>query len=212
MLNAVEKVSRNIDDVKLVCVSKTYPIENIRSAMECGECCFGENRPQELRDKINELPDKKIEWHFIGNLQKNKVKYVVGKSFLIHSVNSLEIAMEINKRAEKLQIIQNILLEVNVSGELTKSGFEENQIYDVFHKIKELKNINLKGLMTMAPFTDDVQVVRNCFGKLRGVRDKINELDPNVRELSMGMSNDYEIAIEEGATLIRVGTDIFGIR
>ncbi len=215
--NAAKKVSREILDIKLVCVSKNHPAEKIITAIDSGERCFGENKAQEFRDKYEVLEGKGIEWHFIGNLQKNKLKYIVGKAFMIHSVESTEMAIEINKKAEKMGMIQNILLEVNVSNELSKSGFDKREVFHAIKELFELKNLNLCGLMTMAPFTGDEFVIRNCFSGLKNIKDEISDTLPLERQkeftnLSMGMSNDFEIAVEEGATIVRVGTDIFGSR
>ena len=154
-----------------------------------------------------------VTWHIIGTLQKNKVKYAVNAAELIHSVDSIELVEEINKRAEKISKVQKILLEVKTSEEETKSGLEtENEILSLVKRCSELKNIELKGLMTMAPLTEDANIIRKSFRDLRNLKDQINNKGYNLTELSMGMTSDFEIAIEEGATMIRIGSAIFGDR
>lgn len=207
-----KKASRDSADIKIIAVSKYFGIDSILEAKKCGLTDFGENRAQELVLKFERLQNDVI-WHFIGTLQKNKVKYVVNSAELIHSVDSIELVEEINKRAEKIEKVQKILLEIKTSGEETKSGLEtENEILSLVKKCSELKNIKLTGLMTMAPLTDDVNIIRKSFRDLRNLKDKINNKGYNLTELSMGMTSDFEIAIEEGATMIRIGSAIFGDR
>lgn len=203
---------RNPDEVKLIAVSKYFGVEAIVEAKNCGLTDFGENRAQELTLKFEKLGNSVV-WHMIGTLQKNKVKYAVSAAELIHSVDSLELVEEINKRAEKIGKVQKILLEVKTSEEETKSGIEtENEILTLVKRCSELKNIDLKGFMTMAPLTDDTNIIRKSFRDLRNLKDRINNKGYNLTELSMGMTSDFEIAIEEGATMIRIGSAIFGDR
>jgi pyridoxal phosphate enzyme (YggS family) len=203
---------RNPEEVKLIAVSKYFGVDVIIEAKNCGLTDFGENRAQELTLKYEKLGDSVV-WHMIGTLQKNKVKYAVNSAELIHSVDSIELVEEINKRAEKVRKIQKILLEVKTSEEETKSGLEtENEILSLVKRCSELDNIELKGLMTMAPLTEDANIIRKSFRDLRNLKDQINNKGYNLTELSMGMTSDFEIAIEEGATMIRIGSAIFGDR
>lgn len=207
-----KRSGRNPDEVKLIAVSKYFGVDAIIEAKNCGLTDFGENRAQELTLKFEKLGDSVV-WHMIGTLQKNKAKYAVNAAELIHSVDSVELVEEINKRAEKIGKVQKILLEVKTSEEETKSGLEtENEILSLVKRCGELKNINLKGLMTMAPLTEDVNIIRKSFRDLRNLKDRINNKGYNLTELSMGMTSDFEIAIEEGATMIRIGSAIFGDR
>ncbi|MFZ1520383.1 MAG: YggS family pyridoxal phosphate-dependent enzyme [Ignavibacteriaceae bacterium] len=207
-----KRVGRNPDEVKLIAVSKYFGVDSIIEAKNCGLTDFGENRAQELTLKFQKLSDSVV-WHMIGTLQKNKVKYAVNAADLIHSADSLELVEEINNRAEKLGKDQKILLEVKTSEEETKSGLEtEIEILSLVKRCSELKNIELKGFMTMAPLTDDTNIIRKSFRDLRNLKDRINNKGFNLTELSMGMTSDFEIAIEEGATMIRIGSAIFGDR
>ena len=206
------KSGRNTAEVKLIAVSKYFGVDAIVEAKKCGLTDFGENRAQELTLKFEKLGND-VTWHFIGTLQTNKVKYAVNAAELIHSVDSLELVEEINKRAEKIGKIQKILLEVKTSEEESKSGLEtEIEILNLVKRCSELKNLDLKGLMTMAPLTEDTNIIRKSFRDLRNLKDRINNKGFNLTELSMGMTSDFEIAIEEGATMIRVGSAIFGDR
>ena len=207
-----KRSGRNPADVKLIAVSKYFGVDAIVEAKNCGLTNFGENRAQELTLKFEKLSDSVV-WHMIGTLQKNKVKFAVNTAELIHSVDSLELVEEINNRAEKLGKVQKVLLEVKTSEEETKSGLEtEIEILNLIKKCSELKNLELKGLMTMAPLTDDTNIIRKSFRDLRNLKDRINNKGFNLTELSMGMTSDFEIAIEEGATMIRIGSAIFGER
>ena len=207
-----DRSGRKSDEVKLIAVSKYFGVDAIIEAKNCGLTDFGENRAQELTLKYERLSDSVI-WHFIGTLQKNKVKYAVKAADLIHSVDSLELVEEINHRAENLGKQQKILLEVKTSEEETKSGLEtENEILSLVKRCSELRHIKLKGLMTMAPLTEDTNIIRKSFRDLRNLKDKINNKGYHLTELSMGMTSDFEIAIEEGATMIRIGSAIFGDR
>jgi pyridoxal phosphate enzyme (YggS family) len=209
--NCVE-FERNPQDIKLIAVSKFFGVDAIKEANRLGITDFGENKAQELRDKYEILGDK-VTWHFIGTLQRNKVKYAVRAASYIHSVDSQTLADEINKEAKKLNKVQNILLEVNTSNEESKSGLSEKaEVLNLVKYCSTLQNVKLIGLMTMAPFTDDTKIIRKSFAYLRNLKDEINQNGFDLKELSMGMTNDYEIAIEEGATMLRIGSAIFGER
>lgn len=196
---------RNPGEVTLICVSKTIPPEMIAEAQNLGENVFGENRAQELRDKLPLI--KGAQWHLIGHLQTNKVKYVVGNSALIHSVDSLHLAGAINDEAFKKGIIQDILLEVNISGEESKYGLTISQIPNIIKEVGSLKNIRFRGFMTMAPLGAPEEEIRSIFGQAHSLFTQYKDCGADI--LSMGMSGDFEIAIEEGATHIRVGRSIF---
>lgn len=202
---------------KLITVSKTQPVERLLEAYECGQRIFGENKVQELVPKYEALP-KDIEWHMIGHLQSNKVKYIAPFIYLIHAVDSLSLLKEINKQAQKNQRVISCLLQVHIAEEESKFGFSEVDILRLFADpdFLELKNINIMGLMGMATFTEDQEQVRKEFTGLGLLFKKIQatNLPPQVKmeELSMGMSGDYKIAIEAGSTLVRIGTAIFGER
>jgi pyridoxal phosphate enzyme (YggS family) len=204
-------IGRNPADIKLVIVSKTFPVEKISEALKTGVVDFGENYVQELTDKRNTLAGEKIKWHFIGHLQSNKVKYIIDWVHLIHSVDGESVASEIQKRAEKANRKIDVLIEVNTSEEATKFGVKPAKAKELL----KFPNINLKGLMTIGPFTDDKKASRASFQLLKSIFDEANEVifvkNP-MSELSMGMSHDYEIAIAEGSTIIRIGTAIFGSR
>jgi PLP dependent protein len=207
--------NRNSSDIRLIAVSKNFSKNEVIAAFNEGLRNFGENKAQELISKYDELVNLNDEicWHFIGVLQRNKVRFAVQTAEYIHSVDSLLLASEINKRAEKLNKIQKILLEINTSGEESKSGLtEESEINDLYKYCLELPNIKPVGLMTIAPYTDDKNIVRQSFKYLRNLKDELNAGENNLKELSMGMTNDFEIAIEEGATMLRIGTAIFGER
>ncbi|MBB6062970.1 hypothetical protein HNP65_001433 [Thermosipho japonicus] len=210
--NKCKQIDRDCSKIKLVAVSKTFPVEVLKEAYDSGINIFGENYAQELRDKSKALRDYNIEWHFIGRIQLNKLKYVVPVASLIHSVSRSEEIKEIDKISKKLGKIQEILIQVNVSGEETKSGVKPEHLMDLIEKSKSYENVKVIGLMTMAPFTDNEEIIRNVFKKTRLLRDSVSKEFPNVVELSMGMSNDYLIALEEGATILRIGSKIFGPR
>ena len=209
-----EKVGRAKDDVTLIAVSKTKPASDIQTLYDYGVRDFGENKVQELTSKYEELP-KDIRWHLIGHLQTNKVKYIVDKVYLIHSVDSVKLAMEIEKEAAKKDIIVNILVQVNVANEDTKFGLDNSEVTNIVEEIANLPHIRIKGLMTIAPFVDDGEENRKYFNELKqlSVDIKAKNIDNVCMDmLSMGMSGDYTTAIEEGATHVRVGTSIFGVR
>lgn len=206
--------NRGQDEVTLIAVSKTKPSSDIQTLYDAGVRDFGENKVQELTSKYEELP-KDIKWHLIGHLQTNKVKYIVDKVHLIHSVDSVKLAKEIEKEAAKKDITVNILVQVNVANEDTKFGLDNSEVLQIIEEIAVLPHIKIKGLMTIAPFVDDGEENRKYFNQLKqlSVDIKAKNIDNVCMDmLSMGMSGDYETAIEEGATLVRVGTSIFGVR
>ena len=211
---AAEKCGRDPEKIKLIAVTKGVPLEKIEDAIKRGLTTFGENYIQEAIKKIEGIKDK-IEWHFIGHLQTNKAKYAVGKFELIHSVDSIKLAAEIDKVSKRLNLVQKILIQVNTSGENTKSGVETNKALDLIKAVSQLDNIKLLGLMTMPPYFENPLYSGEYFKGLRKIRDIAKEsgVEPSgMTELSMGMSNDFEIAVEEGATMLRIGTLIFGPR
>ncbi|MDD2979198.1 MAG: YggS family pyridoxal phosphate-dependent enzyme [Hespellia sp.] len=209
-----KKGDRSREDVTLIAVSKTKPISVLQEAYDLGIRIFGENKVQELTDKYEALP-KDIEWHMIGHLQRNKVKYIVDKVAMIHSVDSFRLAETIEKEAEKKNCVVNVLLEVNVAGEESKFGLAPDEVLPLIKKIASFSHIKVCGLMTIAPNVENPEENRPYFAKLRKLSVDImheNIDNTNVSILSMGMTNDYMIAIEEGATMVRVGTGIFGVR
>lgn len=212
---ACDKVQRNPEEVTLVAVTKTLPGDIIKIAYDCGVKLVGENKVQELVDKKEQLADLPISWHFIGHLQTNKVKFIVDKVAMIHSVDRLKLAGEISRECEKKNTTADILVQVNISGENSKFGVQADEAIKLISAIAQLKHINVKGLMTMAPYTENPEEVRYVFAGLKELAEKVRqEKNPGVemKELSMGMTNDFQVAIEEGATLIRVGSGIFGER
>ena len=211
---ACEKVGRERDDVTLIAVSKTKPTELLKEAYDAGARDFGENKVQELMEKIPALPED-IRWHMIGHLQRNKVKYIVGKVFLIHSVDSLRLAEEISKESVKQNVESDILLEVNVAGEDSKFGTTTEEAISLATQVSKLPAVHIKGLMTIAPYTENSEENRVYFRKLKQLSvdiaaKNIDNVSMNI--LSMGMTGDYVVAVEEGATYVRVGTGIFGER
>jgi hypothetical protein len=198
-----------------VAVTKYVGTEEMTEVVSSGVNIVGENRVQVLREKKEKFDQSelgsKIKWHFIGNLQKNKVKYISDYVELIHSVNKLSLAKEINKRAEATGRVIEVLLEINIAGEESKEGYKIEKLYKELPEILKLKNIKVTGLMTMAPFTEDTELVRRVFRELRTLKDDLSRdyFQGELKELSMGMSGDYKIALEEGATLIRIGSKIF---
>ena len=211
---ACESADRNTDEVTLIAVSKTKPVSMLTEAYACGCRDFGENKVQELTSKYEVMP-KDIRWHMIGHLQTNKVKYIVDKVYLIHSVDSLRLAEEISKEAVKKDVCVKILVEVNVANEETKFGTTCDEVKQLVYDIAKLPNIRVKGLMTIAPFVENAEENRPIFSKLRKIavdimKENIDNIDMEI--LSMGMTGDYTVAISEGATCVRVGTGIFGLR
>lgn len=211
---ACMRSGRARSEVTLIAVSKTKPVEMIREAMEAGADVFGENKVQELCEKYEILPES-LHWHLIGHLQRNKVKYVVGKAELIHSVDSLRLAEEISREAVKKNTQVNILIEVNVAEEESKFGVTVENTEELIRQISVLPNIHIQGLMTIAPYVKNPEENRPIFRTLKklAVDIKMKNIDNvSMDVLSMGMTGDYEVAIEEGATMVRVGTGIFGER
>ena len=211
---ACSRAGRSQEDVTLIAVSKTKPIEMIEEALACGKREFGENKAQELKQKYEAL-SKDIKWHFIGHLQTNKVKYVVGRACLIHSVDSYHLAEAIETESAKRDVISHILIEVNVAQEDSKFGIHEEEAMELVCAVAKLPHIKIEGLMTIAPFVENPEQNRKIFRKLYKLSVDIaskNIDNVSMGALSMGMTNDYEVAVEEGATYVRVGTAIFGSR
>lgn len=207
-----KECGRKIDEITLVAVSKFFGVDAILQAKNAGIINFGENRAQELTLKYDKLGDSVI-WHFIGTLQKNKVKYAVRCAEFIHSVDSLELLYEINKKASSLDKIQKILFEVKTSDEETKSGIEsEEEVFKLAEEATKLSNVKVIGLMTISPLTEDEKLIRKSFSYLRDLKEKLNKCGYNYTELSMGMTSDFKIAIQEGSTILRIGSAIFGER
>lgn len=211
---ACVRSNRALEDVTLITVSKTKPVALLHEAYEAGSRDFGENKVQELLDKIPQMPED-VRWHMIGHLQRNKVKYIVDKVYLIHSVDSIRLAEEISKEAVKKQVTVNILVEVNVAQEESKFGTTTEEAVSLVEAISKLPGIHIKGLMTIAPYVEDEEENRIIFRKLRQLSVDINSKNIDnisMSVLSMGMTGDYRVAVEEGATYVRVGTGIFGER
>ncbi len=202
--------------VKLVAVSKTFSCEKILEALSAGQNIFGENYVQELSQKYNELKDERIEWHMIGHIQTNKAKKILEiPTFLIHSIDRIDLAIQLDKHLQKLGQSRDVLVEVNTSGEASKSGVHPDEVISFVRSLKNFETLRVKGLMTVGALTDNQAKTRNCFRKLRKIfLDVRNEGIDRIEmiELSMGMSSDFQIAVEEGATIVRIGTAIFGER
>jgi PLP dependent protein len=210
--DACLRSGRQLGDVTLIAVSKNFEVSHIREAMAAGMTRFGENKPQELRAKFAEIGNT-VTWDLIGHLQTNKVKYAVDTADFIHSIDSLKLAEEVSKQAAKKSKKQNILLEVKTSDEETKFGMADaDAVMRTAEYCMSQEHLQLCGLMTMAPFVDDEAVIRTSFRDLYELREKMLSRGFPVKELSMGMTGDFEFAIEEGATLVRIGTAIFGVR
>ena len=214
-IKEIEEKCHREDEVNLMAVTKTVDVDKVLEAIDAGITDIGENKPQELSRKYEIIGDK-VRYHLIGTLQTNTVKYIIDKAYMIHSLDRISLCEEIQKRAEKIDKVIKCLVQVNISKEESKHGLEEEQVVDFIKQVsKDYKNIHIQGLMTMAPFVDDEKEIRKVFSKLKKLSVEISNLNlPNVEmdTLSMGMSHDYKIAIEEGATIIRVGTSIFGQR
>lgn len=211
---ACKRAGRASEDVTLIAVSKTKPVSMLLEAYEHGCRHFGENKVQELVDKYEQLP-KDIKWHMIGHLQRNKVKYIVDKAYLIHGVDSLRLAEEISKEAAKKKVTAHILVEINIAKEDTKFGADKEDALHLVSEIAKLPSIKIKGLMTIAPFVENPEKNRQYFADLKQLSVDImrkNIDNVNMSVLSMGMTGDYEVAVEEGSTYVRVGTGIFGER
>ena len=212
--DACRRAGRKREEVTLIAVSKTKPAEMLKEAYDLGVRVFGENKVQELTEKYDLLPDD-IRWNMIGHLQTNKVKYLIGKTELIHSVDSLKLAKVIEKESEKKECITDILVEVNVAEEESKFGLKMEEVIPFIENAAQFPHINVRGLMTIAPFVENPEKNRTIFADLHKLYVDIKEKNIDngtVSILSMGMTNDYEVAIEEGATMVRVGTGIFGAR
>ena len=212
--SACQRAGRSEQEVTLIAVSKTKPISMIEEAYQAGMREFGENKPQELRDKAK-LMNEPVHWHMIGTLQSNKIKYVAGTACMIHSVDSVNLAEAIEKEAAKKNIVMDILLEVNVAEEETKHGFSITELFPAILELAILPHIRIRGLMTVAPYTENAEENRIYFRKMKELLVDINAKNIDnvcMDTLSMGMSSDFEVAIEEGATMVRVGTGIFGER
>lgn len=209
--NAVKKTNRSSEDVEIIAVTKTVGVEEVEKVIEAGITNIGENRVQELLKKYETIGNR-VKWHLIGHLQRNKVKYIVDKVDMIHSLDSYELALEIEKRAKAINRVIDCLLQVNVSGEKTKYGVKPEVVKELLLEISKLKYVNITGLMTMAPYVEDSEEVRKYFRDLKELAQTIAAEDIDnveMKYLSMGMSNDYEVAVEEGANLIRIGSAIF---
>ncbi|MEN2994341.1 MAG: YggS family pyridoxal phosphate-dependent enzyme [Thermodesulfovibrio sp.] len=216
---AALRAGRNPEEIKLIAVTKSQPIDKIKEASQFGLRIFGENRVQEAKAKIQQLRDffdqwkMNIEWHMIGHLQSNKVKDAVRLFTMIQSLDSEKLAVLINKEAEKINKIQRVLIQVKLSEEESKYGVKEEEVERLIESCLNLKNIKVEGLMTIPPYFENPEDVRVYFRRLRKIRDELNKKGYNfIKELSMGMSNDFEVAIEEGSTMVRIGTAIFGQR
>jgi pyridoxal phosphate enzyme (YggS family) len=219
---AAQRIGRDPKEIKLVTVSKTVDAARIKEAIEAGASILGENYVQEAQKKIEEIgrpacterfgEGRSVAWHFIGHLQSNKAKYAVRLFDMIHSIDSLTLAEELNRRAEQVGQVAKVMIEVNISGEATKFGTDEEKVLSTVRGILNLGHLSLEGLMTMPPYFDLPEMSRPYYTKLRELREGMVREGIPLKELSMGMSNDFEIAIEEGATYVRVGTAIFGER
>ncbi len=218
IMAACDRAGRNRDDITLIAVSKTKPVEIIKEVYNNNIYTFGENKVQELRDKYEDIKGEgldKLKWHMIGHLQRNKVKYIVDKVDLIHSVDSLRLAKQIDKEAKKRDINMDVLIQVNIGDDPKKFGFKPEETEEAIVKISKLEGINIKGLMTMPPYVTNPEENRDYFKKMHQLFvdiDSKNIDNVTMETLSMGMTGDYEVAIEEGATMVRIGTGIFGER
>ena len=209
---AAAKVGRAASGIQLVAITKTHPAEKVREAIEAGQNLFGESRVQEARAKIPELPSS-VRWHFVGHLQKNKIRHALPLFELIHSVDSLGLAQDMNRIAEEEAMHPRVLLEVNVAGEGSKFGFQPDKLCEQMEELLSLPRLSILGLMGIPPLAEEAEPSRKYFVQLRELRDRLQtEFRVDLSQLSMGMTQDFAIAIEEGATLVRVGTAIFGER
>lgn len=212
---AAKNAGRDAGNIKLIAVSKTKPIEMLKEAYKCGIRDFGENKPQEIAEKFPSFVGTDAKFHMIGHLQKNKVKMIIDKVCLIHSVDSVELAAEINKRAAMIDKIQDILIQVNISGEESKSGVKPEEVFGICKEVASMKNVKIKGLMTISvkgySYNENKKLFLSLVKLAREI-EKSSIENVSMKELSMGMTNDFEAAVEAGATLIRVGTAVFGER
>ncbi len=210
---ALETTAEPHREVTLVAVSKKQPLEKIQALAGLGQVHFGENYVQEALGKMENIGDYNTRWHFIGGLQTNKARHVAGKFSMVHSVDSLKLARELNKKAKSLNIVQPVLIQVNLAGESQKYGVPEKDLPELSEAVLDLDHLRLDGLMVMPPFFDDPEKSRPFFSRLKRLRHDLEQnLGINMPHLSMGMSGDFEAAVEEGATIIRVGTSLFGTR
>jgi len=209
---AAAKAGRAGDEIQLVAITKTHDAEKVREAIETGQILFGESRVQEARAKIPELPSN-LRWHFVGHLQKNKIRHALPLFEMIHSVDSLALAEDVNRIAEEEGLHPRVLLEVNVAGEGSKFGFHPEKLRNEMEALLALPRLSIEGLMTIPPIAEEAEASRKYFVDLRELRDALEkDFDLKLQQLSIGMTNDFAIAVEEGATLVRVGTAIFGER
>jgi hypothetical protein len=212
--NICKKMNRNPEDIKIIAVTKTVDIDRISTAIDFGIDAIGENRVQEIRKKYNKI-DKKVEWHMIGHLQTNKVKYIIDKVSLIHSLDSLRLAKEIDKRAKNIDKTMNVLVQINIGNEDSKYGIDLDDVHNFIEKLESFKNLKVQGLMAIAPYVKNPEAIRPHFKKMKKIFDDLKGKDIEnleMKYLSMGMTNDYLVAIEEGANIVRIGTGIFGKR
>jgi len=212
---SAEKSGRNPQDITVIAVSKTVDAAKAKEAVEGGLLNLGENKVQEFVNKYEQLPELNIKWHMIGHLQKNKVKYIIDKAELIHSVESLDLANEIDKRARQRGLVSKILIELNIAKEDSKFGINDENVYEFVKSLQQYKNIKVMGLMTVAPNSENSEDIRWVFKKMKEVYNDISKMElsnTDMKYLSMGMTNDFEIAIEEGSNIVRIGTAIFGAR
>ncbi|RKD27854.1 hypothetical protein SAMN02745883_00233 [Caminicella sporogenes DSM 14501] len=211
------KINRNPEDIKIIAVTKTVDVDRIKFAIDCGVSSIGENKVQEILEKYDKI-DKSIEWHMIGHLQTNKVKYIIDKVDMIHSLDSIKLAKEIEKRAAKISREIDVLIQINVANEESKFGIHPDDVYEFIDEMVRFKYIKVKGLMTIAPYAENPEEVRKYFKEMKSIFEQVNmkycENYENIemKYLSMGMTNDYLVAIEEGANIVRIGTGIFGKR
>jgi PLP dependent protein len=210
--SACNRVGRSPEEVTLVAVSKTVDSDAIREAVRAGCCELGENYIQELREKREQLLDEGIRWHFIGHLQTNKIKYIIDWVQMIHAVDSLHLGQELSRSAEKSNRTVDLLVEVNTSGESSKFGVSPDSAIEFVRQLRAIPRLNVRGLMTMGPFLPDPEDSRPAFRTLQKLRNTLQDDGMDLPVLSMGMTNDFEVAIEEGATIVRIGTAIFGSR
>jgi len=209
---AAAKAGRAVEDIELVAISKTHDAGKVRKAIEAGHTLFGESRVQEARVKIPELPSN-LRWHFVGHLQKNKIRHALPLFELIHSIDSLALAQDVNRVAEEHGLHPRVLLEVNVAGEGSKFGFVPDKLRAEMESLLAFPRLSILGLMTIPPLAEEAEASRKYFVQLREVRDRLQtEFHVDLAQMSMGMTQDFAVAVEEGATLVRVGTAIFGER
>lgn len=212
---SAKKLGKSLEDITVIAVTKTVDISRALQAFEAGLSDLGENRVQEFVNKHENLKNYDIDWHIIGHLQKNKVKYIIGKVKLIHSLESLSLAEEIDKRSKQHGIVTDVLVELNIAEEESKFGIKKDNLIDFLKSVEEFENIRIVGLMTVAPFAENKEDVRWVFKEMKHLYDTISNMsfkNVEMKFLSMGMTNDYDVAIEEGANIIRIGTAIFGSR